>query len=295
MEVGFVGFGRMGRAMAKNIANAGHQVRLWNRSPLGDAQIEGLTMVARPHDAFQADAVVTMLSDDAAIRDVLISSDVLLSARPGVVHIVTSTISVDFADELRTLHDAAGVGYVSAPVFGRPEVAEKAQLSIMVAGLPGMVEKVRPLLELIGRKIWVLGQDPKQANAAKIAGNMMIAMAIETMAEAAVLVHDNGLEPARFFELMLQTQFGGSRAYENYSAKILQRDFEPGFRMELGLKDLRLAVAAGRRTRNQLPLLEVLCARMEEAVIAGMGEQDWSAIADYTFRRSRAQQAQLMN
>lgn len=187
-----------------------------------------------------------------------------------------------FADELRAAHDAAAVGYVSAPVFGRPDVASPAQLVIMAAGDPQAVEKVRPLLETIGRKVWVLGADPKQANAAKIAGNMMIALAIEAMAEAAALVESNGLEPATFFELILQTQFGGSRAYQNYSAKILAGDFEPGFRMRLGLKDLRLANDAARRVGAQLPLLEALGGQMEAAVAAGMGERDWSAIADYT-------------
>jgi 3-hydroxyisobutyrate dehydrogenase-like beta-hydroxyacid dehydrogenase len=284
MQVGFLGLGLMGRAMARNLVAAGHQVHAWNRSPTEVPS--GLMMVATPAEAFQADVVFTMLSDDGAIREVLLSPGILATARPGLMHVVTSTISIDFADELRAAHDAAAVGYVSAPVFGRPDVASQAQLVIMAAGDPRAVEKVRPLLETIGRKVWVLGADPKQANAAKIAGNMMIALAIEAMAEAAALVESNGLEPATFFELILQTQFSGSRAYQNYSAKILAGDFEPGFRMRLGLKDLRLANDAARRVGAQLPLLEAIGGQMEAAVSAGMGERDWSAIADYT-RRGR--------
>lgn len=281
MEIGFVGLGRMGRAMARNIANAGHRVRAWNRSSVAGEASDGVEMVPSPGDAFQADIVFTMLSDDAAIRAVLLSSNALQGARAGVVHVVTSTISVDFADELRARHAETGIGYVAAPVFGRPEVAEAAQLNIMVAGEKEAVEKARPLLEIVGRKVWVLGEDPKQANAAKIAGNMMIAMAIEAMAEAVVLTGGNGLAPEPFFDLMLQTLFGG-RVYETYSAKIMKGDFEAGFRMQLGLKDLGLAAAAGEKSGKCLPLLDAVRARMAEAVEAGMGDKDWSGIADYT-------------
>lgn len=282
MDVGFVGLGRMGSAMARNIAKAGHQVRAWNRSPA--EEIEGVATAASPREAFQADAVLTMLSDDAAIRDVLLAPGILRDARPGLVHVVTATISVAFADELRARHADAGIGYVSAPVFGRPDIAEAAQLSIVAAGAADAVGKVRPLLDVIGKKVWVLGDDPKQANAAKIAGNMMIAAAIEAMAEAAALAQGVGLPPATFLDLMMQTQFGGSRAYENYGAKILNGDFEAGFRLRLGLKDLGLAAAAAEQSGQRFPLLDAVRARMGEAVDAGMGEKDWSVIADYALR-----------
>ncbi len=136
-----------------------------------------------------------MLSDDSAIRDVLLSSNALHSARPGLVHVVISTISVGFSDELRSRHAEAGIGYVAAPVFGRPEAAEAAQLEVMAAGEKGAVGKVRPLLDVIGGRTWELGEDPKQACAAKIAGNMMITTAIEAMAEAMALTGSTGLAP----------------------------------------------------------------------------------------------------
>ena len=281
MEVGFIGLGRMGSAMARNLAKAGHAVRAWNRAPRA---LDGIGAAASPADAFGADAVFTMLSDDAAIRDVLLSSDVLAHARPGVVHVVTATISVAFADELAARHKAAGIAYVAAPVFGRPDVAEAGQLGIVAAGAGAAVDRVRPLLDVIGRRTWVLGEDPKQANTAKIAGNMMIAMAIEAMAEAAALAGSNGVAPEAFFGLMLQTQFGGSRAYENYGAKIVGQDFEAGFRMLLGLKDLGLAVEAAEGAGKRLPMLGAVRAQMAEAVRAGMGEKDWSAVAAYTLQ-----------
>jgi 3-hydroxyisobutyrate dehydrogenase-like beta-hydroxyacid dehydrogenase len=283
MDVGFIGLGKMGSAMARNIAKAGHRVRAWNRSAMAGKAVDGLELVPSPRDALQADVVSTMLSDDAAIGEVLLSSNALKEARAGVVHVVTSTISVDFAEELRAKHDELGIGYVAAPVFGRPDVAEAAQLDIVVAGESSAVDKARPLFDVVGRKTWVLGDDPKQANAAKIAGNMMIAMAIEAMAEAVVLTGSNGVATEAFLDLMLQTLFGG-RVYENYGAKILKGDFEPGFRMQLGLKDLGLAAAAAETSGKRLPLLDAVRARMAEAVAAGMGNRDWSAIAGYPYR-----------
>jgi len=282
MEIGFIGLGRMGSAMAHNLSKAGHTVRAWNRSSGNARSIDGVELVASPAEVFQADAVFTMLSDDAAIRAVLIEPDVIRTARPGLVHVVTATISVAFADELLALHDEVGVDYVSAPVFGRPEIAEAGQLNVMAAGRTMAVAKAQPLLEALARKVWVMGTDPKQANVAKIAGNMMITMAIEAMAEAVALTSRHGLEREAFFDLILNTLFAG-RSYETYSGKIVRGDFEAGFRAALGLKDLGLALAAAG---NRLPMLDAVHARMAEAVSAGFGNKDWSIMADYTLRHA---------
>ena len=280
MDVGFVGLGAMGSAMAANLAKAGHAVRAWNRSSEPGRTSDGLTMVATPAEVFQSEAVFTMLSDDPAIRSVLLDTGVLRRARKGLVHVVTSTISVAFAAELAEAHAAIGLGYVSAPVLGRPEIAREGQLNILAGGKPDAVATVRPLLDVLGKKVWDMGEEPARANAAKIAANMMITMAIEAMAEAAVLTEANGLPRADFFALVLGTLFGG-RSYESYSAKIAKDDYEPGFKAHLGLKDLRLAtVAAGR----PLPMLDAVRTRMGEAVDAGGGDKDWSVMADYTLR-----------
>ena len=281
MDVGFIGLGMMGIAMAQNLAKAGHRVHAWNRS---GGQVEGVAIVASPREAFaNADVVFTMLSDDQVIREVVLASDALSAARAGAVHVCSSTISVAFAEELAALHAKANIAYVSAPVFGRPDVAAAGQLNIVVAGAKSAVEKVKPLFDVIGKKAWVMGEDPKQANSAKLAGNMMIALAIESMAEAVVLTSSNGVAPEVFFELMLNTLFAG-RAYENYSGKITKKDFEPGFKMKLGLKDLRLASAAAEATGKELPLLDAVRTRMTKALESGLGEKDWSAVAEFTIR-----------
>jgi 3-hydroxyisobutyrate dehydrogenase-like beta-hydroxyacid dehydrogenase len=287
MDIGFIGLGRMGAGMARNLVKAGHKVHAWNRTPEAIRAVPGLDPVASPTDAFAAaDAVLTMLSDDAAVRTVVLDSGALGKARPGLVHIVTATISVAFAEELTRCHREAGIAYVSAPVFGRPDVAEAAQLGIVAAGPAAAIDKVRPIFDAIGRKTWVMGEDPKQANAAKIGGNMMIAMAIEAMAEASVLVERNGVSPDAFFDVVLGTLFGGSRVYDNYSAKILKSDFEPGFTMRLGFKDVGLAVAAAGEAQKPLPMLQAVHRQMSAAIESGLGERDWSAVADFA-RRAR--------
>jgi 3-hydroxyisobutyrate dehydrogenase-like beta-hydroxyacid dehydrogenase len=285
MDIGFIGLGRMGAGMARNLVKAGHKVHAWNRTPEAIRAVSGIEPVASPADAFAgADAVLTMLADDAAVRAVVLDSGALRKSRAGLVHIVTATISVAFAEELTRLHQAAGVDYVSAPVFGRPDVAEAGQLGIVAAGKSAAIDKVRPVFDAIGRKTWVMGEEPRQANATKIGGNMMIAMAIEAMAEANVLVERNGVDPAAFFEVVLGTLFGGSRVYDNYSGKILKSDFEPGFTMRLGFKDVGLAVAAAGEARQSLPMLEAVHRQMRDAIDSGLGERDWSAVADFARR-----------
>lgn len=283
MQIGFVGLGSMGSAMALTLVKAGHDVRAWNRSKVAQDGVPGVTLVERAADAFEADAVFTMLSDDLAIREVILDAGLLASAQPRLIHIVTSTISVAFARELELLHEEAGLGYVSAPVLGRPNVAASGQLNILAAGKADAVAAIEPLLVPLSRKVWKLGEDPARANAAKLACNMMIAMAIEAMAEGVVLTESVGLDRADFFELILGTLFSG-RAYESYSAQITGRSFEPGFKARLALKDMRLATEASNGIGRTLPLLEAVREGLSKAISAGVGEKDWSIMADMTIR-----------
>jgi 3-hydroxyisobutyrate dehydrogenase-like beta-hydroxyacid dehydrogenase len=283
MQIGIIGLGAMGRAIARNLVTAGHDVKAWNRS---GGSVDGVTMVSSPDDLFDGDAVLTMLSDDQAIRSVLLATGALERARTGLVHVVASTISVAFARELAVLHAATDIGYVAAPVLGRPDVAARGALNVLVAGKPAARETVRPLLEVIAARLWDMGDEPSTANAAKLACNMMITMAIEAMAEAVVLTEASGLPRERFFDLILNTLFG-SRSYQVYSANIADGNYEPGFKASLGLKDLRLASEAAEDLGSVLPMLAAVYGRMAETVDAGFGERDWSAMAKLTIERAR--------
>ncbi len=280
MQVGFVGLGAMGTAIATNLVKAGYAVKAWNRSKIDE--LNGLQQVADPVDALQTEVAFTMLSDDAAIREVLLDSGALSKAKAGLVHVVMSTISIAFVHELAHMHKQAGLGYVAAPVLGRPDVAAKGELNVLAGGDAQKIEQVRPLLEAIGKKVWIMGDAPAQANAAKIAANMMITMVIESLAEAVVITESHHLERAKFFDLILNTLFSG-RTYDSYSDHIRTDQYDPGFKASLGLKDLGLAALA---TPKELPMLNAVHSRMQETVDAGLGGRDWSAMASFTIRQA---------
>ena len=285
MDVGFIGLGSMGAAMAPHLVKAGHRVRAWNRTPAAAKAIEGITAVASPAEAFRNEAVVTMLSDDAAVRSVIIDGGALASAREGCVHVMMATISLALVEELQELHRAAGVAYVAAPVFGVPAVAAHAQLNIMAAGDAGAIATVQPLLDAMGQKTWRLGADPKQANVAKIAGNMMITLAIEAMGEATALTESYGLKAADFLDILTNTLFA-SPSYKRYGGNIAANRYEPGFKLTLGLKDVNLALEAARAKNAVLPAAEIVRENMAQAVDQGWGDKDWSALAKVTRRRA---------
>lgn len=278
MKVGFIGLGAMGTAMAHNLVVAGHEVHAWSRS---GGNVPGVVMVESPQAAFTGEAVLTMLSDDAAIRSVILEPGLLDRTNHDLIHVVSSTISVAFAHELEAAHRAAGVGYVAAPVLGRPDVAARGELNILAAGAPTALERVGPIFAAIGQRVWDLGESPAQANAAKIACNMMITMAIEAMAEAVVLTEANSLPREAFFEVILGTLFG-SRSYQVYSENIAKDKYQPGFTATLGLKDLRLAREAAADAGRVLPVLEAVYEQMRQAVDAGLGDRDWSIMAKRT-------------
>lgn len=278
MNVGFIGLGAMGAAMVPHLVSAGHSVSVWNRTPAAAAAIQGIRVLASPVAAFENDAVLTMLADDKAVRNVILDSGALASARPSCVHVMMSTISLALVEELVAAHRAAAIGYVAAPVFGVPAAAAKAQLNIVAAGAAGALATVQPLFDALGQKTWSLGDDPKRANVAKIAGNMMIALAIEAMGEATALTESHGLKAGDFLDIVTNTLFA-SPSYKRYGGFIASNSYEPGFKLSLGLKDVNLALEAARATGTTLPGAEVVQSHMLEAVKLGLGAKDWSVLA----------------
>ena len=288
MDVGFIGLGAMGRAMATNLIAAGHRVRVWNRSPgPTDALLaKGAIAAATPQDAFAGDAVISMLADDAAARSVILDAGALNAARSGLVHANMATISVSCAQALADAHRERGIAYVAAPVFGRPDAAAAATLHIVAAGPSAAIDRVQPLFDAIGQKTWRLGEDAPRANVMKIAGNFLIASAIEAMSESAALAQAHGLAPRDLFEMLTSTLFA-SPIYKNSSALIVDQRFDPaGFALRLGLKDTRLALAAGEDAHVALPFGNVLHDNFLEAIAHGDADRDWTAVARVALRRA---------
>ncbi|QRE75972.1 NAD(P)-dependent oxidoreductase [Methylobacterium aquaticum] len=288
MDVGFLGLGRMGRGMALNLVKAGHRVRVWNRSAQAAEALRahGAEPVATPAEAFRGDAAVTMLADDAALHAVIVESGLLDQAERPKVHLGTSTISVALAEELAAIHGRAGVAYVSAPVFGRPDVAEAGKLNILAAGPDDAILAAQPLLDAMGAKTWRFGEAPARANTVKLAGNMMIVAAIEAMGEASALAEAHGVAAADLLDLLTNTIFAAP-VYKNYGASIAAGRYEPpGFGLALGAKDVRLALAAGEAARVPMPLASVLRDGLLEALAHGDGEKDLAALATVSMRRA---------
>lgn len=288
MEYGLIGLGAMGRGIAGRLLAAGHSVKCWTRS---GKTMPGVGAVNTPAEVFQSDAVLTMLSDDAAIREVVFAGDFFSQCRAGVIHIVSSTLSVAMSEQLTDYHREAGIGFIAAPVLGRPDVAARGELNILAAGHPDLIARAEPLFQAIGRKVWLLGDHPPAAHAAKIACNMMIAMTIEAIAEAVALTDVNGVPRDDFFELILGTLFGG-RSYQVYSQLIAEGEYQPGFKATLGLKDLNLATEAATQLAAPLPMLSAVHQQMSRAIEDGGGERDWSIMADYTLRTSQPKKAE---
>lgn len=287
LTVGFVGLGTMGRPMAANLVRAGHAVQVWNRSqePVRALVGEGATAAPDLDAVFANEVVVSMLADDAAVDSLLLDPGLLARGKASV-HVNMATVSLKLAGRAAALHAEHGVGYLAAPVIGRAEAAEAGKLNILTAGDGALIARVQPLFDAMGQRTWPLGDDPAQANAAKIAVNYALACAIESIAEAGALAEANGVAPADLVEILTGTLFPGV-AYGGYGAAIAQQRYEPaGFRLALGLKDVNLALTAGGDAHVPLPFGSALRDVFLDAVAHDAGDLDWAAIATVSRRRA---------
>ncbi|HEY2022758.1 NAD(P)-dependent oxidoreductase [Paraburkholderia sp.] len=287
MDIGFIGLGEMGAAMVANILKAGHQVRVWNRSPeKAQALVElGAQVVGKPADAFAGDAVFSMLADDHALREVITAS-LLEHAPRGLIHANMATISVALAEELATAHASRGVHYVAAPVLGRPDVAAAGKLTIVAGGPAESIDRIRPIFDVIGQKTWRIGSLPQQANVIKLAANFMLGAAIETLGEASALVTGHGLAMQDFLDVITSGLFPGP-VYSGYGKLIADQRFEPAlFKARLGLKDVRLALAAADAVTTPMPVASVVRDSLMEAIAHGDGEKDFAVLGQVAARRA---------
>jgi len=288
MNIGSLGLGKMGKAIAGRLIGAGHQLRVWNRSPKAVEELvaKGAEAAARPADAARADFLVSMLANDDAVRAVFIDQGVLEAAAPGLIHLNLATVSVALAEELAEAHRKRNLGYIAAPVFGRPEAAAEGKLNIVVAGDPTIIERAQPILSVIGQKTWPIGERAERANAVKIAGNFMIASAIETMGEAVALTRAHGIAPSEFLNILTNTLFAAP-VYKLYGGMIAAEKYQPaGFAADLGLKDIRLAMAAADAHSVPMPFASTLRDHFMELIATGGGESDWAALAQLAARHA---------
>jgi 3-hydroxyisobutyrate dehydrogenase-like beta-hydroxyacid dehydrogenase len=281
MKVGFIGLGRMGLPMARNLIKARHALTVYNRTRQR-AEIlrtEGALVAAHPSDVCGVDVLITMLADDQAASDVVFGNELVAKLPEGTVHVSMSTISVALAKRLVKAHRSAGKDFISAPVFGRPQAAEAAQLAIVVAGPPEAIERCRPLFDAMAQDTFVVGKNAPEANTVKLAGNFLIASVIESLGEAYALLRKSGVDPERFLEVMTSTLFTGP-VYKTYGNLIAQEQFEPaGFRVPLGFKDISLVLAAAEAVSAPMPIASLVRDHFLTVMARGRQELDWSSLA----------------
>ncbi len=281
MKLGFIGLGQMGTGMAANLLKAGHQVTVYNRTPAkAEALVAaGASAAASIAEACRGDAVLTMMSDDAALEAVVGGEGgILASLGQGAIHVSCSTISVALSRSLAAAHEAAGQRFVAAPVFGRPNVAAAGELAVVLAGAADALEASMPLFEAIGRKTFRVSDAPEAANLVKLSGNFLIASVIESLGEAMALVGKAGVDRQAYLDILTQTLFGAP-VYQTYGRLIAERKFEPaGFAAPLGRKDIRLVLSAAEELNVPLPLASLLRDRFLALLAQGGERLDWSAI-----------------
>jgi 3-hydroxyisobutyrate dehydrogenase-like beta-hydroxyacid dehydrogenase len=288
MTIAFIGLGAMGHHMAANLLRSGSIVHVWNRSPepVQALAAQGARPAATPAECGIADVVFTMLSDDNATRSVMVDGGVLDAMAPGSIHVNMATVSVAFAREMAALHVEHGVGYVAAPVLGRVDVAQAGKLNILAGGSDELIARVQPLLDLMGQKTWRFGDQPEQANAVKLACNLMLACAIEATGEGTALARAYGVPASSFIDLITSTLFAGSPVYKGYGGMIAEERYSPaGFKLSLGQKDVRLAVEAAQGKGLPLAFGDALQAVLKEAVDKGDADLDLAALGKNAARR----------
>jgi 3-hydroxyisobutyrate dehydrogenase-like beta-hydroxyacid dehydrogenase len=284
-EIGFVGLGHMGTAMAANLASAGFRVKAYVRRPaqmdkLASLGLEPTTNVA---DLFDCNTVISMLPDDDAVlaiafgREDLGAEGLAAGLRLGAIHLSMSTISTAATSRLAAEHARRGQCYVAAPVFGNPDAAKARELFIIVAGAAAVVARCQPIFDSLGQRTFFVDTDPAHANLIKLLGNMMTATTLEMLGETVALLRKRGFDSKTFVDVLTGTMFGG-RVHRIYGDKIVGQRYAPGFVMPLALKDVRLALAEAENTGAPLPSVGVVRDRMQTAIARGYADLDWTAL-----------------
>jgi 3-hydroxyisobutyrate dehydrogenase-like beta-hydroxyacid dehydrogenase len=278
----------MGSAIARNLIKAGHDLTVYNRTQSRAEPFVslGARIAETPSEAAaDAEVLITMLADDAAVEAVIFAPGNAIQALPAnAVHISMSTISVALSRRLAESHREKEQDYLAAPVFGRPDAAAAAKLFVVVAGPSERIERCRPLFDAIGQKTFIAGEEAPAANVIKLAGNFLITTVIESLGEAFAFGRKFGVDPHAFLDILTNSLFTAP-VYRNYGSMIASDNFQPaGFKLPLGLKDNRLLLAAAQEAGAPMPMASLVHDRFVAALARGLGESDWAAIARVSYQ-----------
>lgn len=279
-KIGFIGLGVMGMGMAANLLRKGFEVVVYNRTPgkaesllaLGASELESPADVARA-----AQIVITMISNDAAIREVYFGENgIFAGARAGITLIDSSTISPTLAKELAAAADTIGAVFLDAPVTGSKPAAEGGTLVFMAGGDPGKIEEVQDVLLAMGRKVIPMGPSGS-GSIAKLAHNTIVGINVVALAEGMAIAASGGIDGSSFVELV-QSGGAASRAAEMKGPKLLEGNYDVQFSLELMLKDLRLSSALSDSLHVPTPLLEATKSLFQIGDAMGLSQLDMSSV-----------------
>jgi len=278
--VGFIGLGIMGKPMAKNLIEAGHELVVYNRTQAKAEELagDGATVAGSPREvAEQSDVIITMLPDSPQVEEVLVGEDgVLEGIKEGALVVDTSTISPVVTEELAAKVAEKGASMLDAPVSGGDVGAIEGTLSIMVGGSEEDFERARPLFDAMGKTVTHVGETGA-GQVVKAANQIVVALTIEAVSEALVLGSKGGVAPEKILDV-LGGGLAGNKVMEVKREKMLTHSFDPGFRIELHHKDLGIALAAGREYGVTLPVTAVVDQMLQELKMRGRGDRDHSAL-----------------
>lgn len=289
MKVGFIGLGRMGQGMARRLLDAGNDLAVFDvvASQTAALAAAGARAAAAVADLVDREVVVTMLVHDDAVREVALGPEGLCaSLGEGAIHVVMGTHGVATVRALEAGHREAGQRLVAAPVLGRPDLAATGQLGIVAGGSEDAVGRCRPLLEAMGRRVFVAGPRPESASAIKLANNAVLGCAMVAMAEGFALVRKYDVAPQVFQDVMIDGLFGAT-AYKVYGQKMVDESWdEVGSPITVGLKDANLIAEAAVLARVPMPSHNVYIDRLLGAVAHGDGDRDQAVLGREQARAS---------
>ncbi len=254
MKIGFIGVGIMGTPMAGRLMDGGHELYLNDISPIPQALLDkGATVAATAREAAETgEIIIVMVPDTPDVEAVLFSENgVAEGLSDGRIVVDMSSISPVETKEFAEKINALGCSYLDAPVSGGEVGAKAGTLTIMVGGESATFDKVKPLFELMGQNITLVGKNG-DGQTCKVANQIIVALTIEAVAEALLFASKAGADPARVREALMGG-FASSKILEIHGERMIRRTFDPGFRIALHQKDLNLALSNARKLQLALP------------------------------------------
>ena len=298
-NVGFIGLGLMGAPMARNLLRAGFPLTVWNRTKSkADALVsEGAKLAASPSEAAaQADVVITIVSDPPALEEVLwgkpgaekdaSGNGVLAALRPGSVLIDSSTVSPDLARRVAAACAEMRVDFLDAPVTGGTWGAEKGEIVFMVGGKEEVLERVKPVLDPMGKKFFLLGPNGA-GQTVKLGMNLLLALEVDALVEALALVTAAGVQPEKLIDV-LQSSMGRSPLLDVKTPLILKNEYPASFPLRLMHKDMRLALELAREYGVKLPAGEAAFATFSAVKDAAKDDPDFASVARFWKKAAHA-------